>query len=219
MVLVDQHCALPEQAVVALDDQVDGPVEQGMAWRHVLGQRPALGGDKTLLEGHTLVPAHQGSAHADLAVTETQFGGDVTDLEPARLTFPNGSADVRESRQEEGADEVRLELPGLGTLHFLPDPLDVAGRHDVADQCTVVDHPAQRLAHGGIYDNLEILLYLGLLAVPDRSDQQVAQALSAEGLAEDVENLITERLTLFLQLLEEPLEHLALTGVLGNQVP
>ncbi|MGH3185521.1 MAG: hypothetical protein ACRDOE_26950 [Streptosporangiaceae bacterium] len=113
IVLFDQHRALPEQAVVTLDDQVDGPVEQGVAWRHVLGQRPALRGDETFLEGHTLIPAHQGSSHTDLAITETQFSWDVADLEPARFTFPNDSADVRESRQEEGADEVlRALLPG-----------------------------------------------------------------------------------------------------------
>ena len=81
---VDQHRALPEQAVVALDDQVDRPVEQGMAWRHVLGKRPALDRDEIFLEGHALVPAQEGSAEADLTVPAAQFGRDVADLEPVR---------------------------------------------------------------------------------------------------------------------------------------
>ena len=66
---------------------------------------------------------------------------------------------------------------------------------------------------------MSLLLHLGLLAVPDRLDQQVAQALPAEGLTEHVEDLIAERLALLVQLLEEPLEDLALASVLGDEVP
>ena len=190
-----------------------------MAWRHVLGQRPALWGDETFLEGHTFVPAHQRSAHADVAVTETQFGGDVTDLEPARLTFPDDSADVRESRQEEGADEVRLELPGLSTLHSLRIRSTSPA---VMTSLTSARSWTTRRSASPTVASTTILRFCFTSGCSPYLTARISRSrrlLSTECLAEDVKNSITERLTLFLQLLEEPLEHLALTGVLGNQVP
>ena len=87
VVLVDQHRALPEQAAVALDDQVDRPVEQRMAGRDVLRHRSSPGRDELLLERDPLVPAQQGSSPADLAVAVTQLGRDVGDLEAAWLAL------------------------------------------------------------------------------------------------------------------------------------
>ena len=60
---------------------------------------------------------------------------------------------------------------------------------------------------------------LGLVAVADRLDQQVAQRRPRKTLAEHVEDLAAERLALLVDLLEQPLEHLALAGVVGDEVP
>src|ERR1022692_462256 len=117
IVLVDQHGTLPEQAVVALDDQVHRPVEQRMTWCHVLSQRPALRQDETLLKRHALVLAQHGSTRTDLTVTAAQFYRDMADLEPARLALPDDSTYLPEGRQKEGSNEVRLEFPGFCALH------------------------------------------------------------------------------------------------------
>ena len=63
--------------------------------------------------------------------------------------------------------------------------------------------------------------HLGLVAVADRLDQQVAQRRVLEDalVAEHVEDLVAERLALLRELLEQPLEHLALAGLVRDQVP
>ena len=69
-------------------------------------------------------------------------------------------------------------------------------------------------------DRGEAGAHLGLVAVADRLDQQVAQrpALELE-LAEHVEDLAAERLARLLELLQQPAVDLALAGLLGDQVP
>ena len=62
--------------------------------------------------------------------------------------------------------------------------------------------------------------HLGLVAVADRLDEQVAQRLvSSKSLPEDVEDAAAEGLPLLLELLEQPLVDLALAGLLGDEVP
>src|SRR5205807_3066096 len=61
--------------------------------------------------------------------------------------------------------------------------------------------------------------HLGAVSVPYRLDQQLTERASGQGVPEHVEHLATERLPLFLQLVEEARIHLALTGVLGHKVP
>ena len=62
--------------------------------------------------------------------------------------------------------------------------------------------------------------HLGLVAVADRLDQQLAQrpALELE-LAEHVEDLAAERLARLLELLQQRAIDVALAGLLGDQVP
>ena len=62
--------------------------------------------------------------------------------------------------------------------------------------------------------------HLGLVAVADGLDQQVAQrpALELE-LAEHVEDLAAERLARLLELLQQRAIDVALAGLLGHQVP
>ena len=59
----------------------------------------------------------------------------------------------------------------------------------------------------------------GLVAVPDRLDEQVPQRLALEGLAEHVEDLALVGLALLLDLAEQLGEDHALAGIAGDQVP
>ena len=62
--------------------------------------------------------------------------------------------------------------------------------------------------------------HLGLIAVADGLDQQVAQRLALElELAEHVEHLAAERLARLLQLLQQLAVDIAFAGLLGHQVP
>ena len=62
--------------------------------------------------------------------------------------------------------------------------------------------------------------HLGLVAVADGLDQQVAQRPALElQLAEHVEDLAAERLARLLQLLQQRAIDVALAGLVGDQVP
>src|SRR5262249_45143110 len=144
---------------------------------------------------------------------------DMGDFVPARLPLADGTSDVLKRCQEEGLNEVRLELSCFGSLHLITDVLNIACSHDVADERTLVDHLPERLADRGIYNSMESMLDLGLLTVSDSIDEQVAEAPAAERLAEYVEDLISERLTLLVEFLEQALKNLAFACVLGHKVP
>ena len=62
-------------------------------------------------------------------------------------------------------------------------------------------------------------LRLGLVAVADRLDQQVAQRVALEQLAEHVVDLAAERRARLFQLLEQAAVDLALARVGGAEVP
>ncbi len=73
---------------------------------------------------------------------------------------------------------------------------------------------------GGVVDDLqEARLDLGLLAVADRLDQEVAQRLLLEQLAEDVVDPAAERLARRFELLQEAGVDGALAGLVRDQVP
>ena len=71
----------------------------------------------------------------------------------------------------------------------------------------------------GVDDLLHVRLGLGELAVADRVDQQRPQRRLAERGAEHVEHLAAVGLALLLDLAQQPGEHLALAGVVGDEVP
>jgi hypothetical protein len=58
-----------------------------------------------------------------------------------------------------------------------------------------------------------------LVAVPDRLDEQLAQGVVAEELAEDVEDACAKGLALLFELLQQPLPDLAFPRFLGHEVP
>src|SRR5262249_4348395 len=117
-----------------------------MARCYELCERSAVDSDELLLECDPFVATEQRRAETDLAIASAQLGRNMGDLEAARLALANRAAEKRERLQEEVADEVRLQLAGLGTLHLVSDPLDIGGRHDVAHQCALTDDLAQQLA-------------------------------------------------------------------------
>ena len=76
------------------------------------------------------------------------------------------------------------------------------------------------LAVGQVVDDLmEAGLDLGPVAVPDRLDEQVAEPLLAEELAQDVEDPTTKGLPLQLDLFEEALVYVALARLFRQQIP
>ena len=76
--------------------------------------------------------------------------------------------------------------------------------------------PVQRVVQHG----REAGAHLGLIAVTDRLDEQIAQGLALElQLAEHVEDLAAEGLAGLLQLLQQPAVDVAFAGLLGHQVP
>ena len=116
---------------------------------------------EVLLEGDPLVPAQERRAEPDLAVAAAKLGRDVGDLEPARLPLADRAAEQAERFEEERADEVRLQLAGLGALHLVADPLDVGHGHHVAHERALVDDLAQRIAHSGVDDRVSRALTSG----------------------------------------------------------
>src|SRR5207302_10314920 len=73
----------------------------------------------------------------------------------------------------------------------------------------------------GISQNLgEARTHLGLLAITDRLDEQLAERLAFElELAQNVEHLAAERFPSFFELFEECAVDLALARLLGDQIP
>ena len=98
---------------------------------------------------------------------------------------------------------------------------DAARVHRVVGQRALFEQVLQLAAVERVLDDRgEPGAHLGLLAVADGLDQQVAQrpALELE-LAEHVEDLAAERLARLLELLQQRAVDVALAGLLGDQVP
>ncbi len=118
-----------------------------------------------------------------------------------------GAAEALEGLEEEAGDVVRLEAAGLGALHVFADAADGRRVHAVAGERALVEEVAAALAVDDVVDDLlEPGPDLGLVAVADRLDEQLAQRLVAEELAQDVEDAAAEGLALLFELLEQALE-------------
>ena len=130
-----------------------------------------VGRDQLFVEGDALVAAEKRRAEADLAIPAPQLGGNVRDLEAPWLALADRPAEQGEGFEEEGANEVRLELAGFGSLHLVADPFDVGDGHDVVDQRSLVDDISERFPDGGVHDLVETGLGVRLLAVADRFDE------------------------------------------------
>jgi hypothetical protein len=144
----------------------------------------------------------------------------VGDLVAARLALPDRAAQPPERLEEEGRDEVGLQLPGLGPLHRLLDLQHLAGVHGIPRQRPLLQQRLQVMAVQRVVDDpLQPSSHLGIVAVANGLYQQVAQWLLHEDLAQHVEDLAAQCLAFLLQLVEEPLKNVALAGLGSHQVP
>ena len=133
----------------------------------------------------------------------------------------DGAAEALEGFEEERLDVVRLEAARLGALHVLADAVHAAGVHRVVGERPLFEQVLELAAVERVLDDRgQAGAHLGLVAVADRLDQQVAQRPPLElELAEHVEDLAAERLARLLQLLQQRAVDVALAGLLGDQVP
>ena len=116
---------------------------------------------------------------------------------------------------------MRLQAAGLGALHVLADALDAARVHGVVGKRALFEQVLELVAvERVLHDRREAGAHLGLIAVADGLDQQIAQRLALElELAEHVEDLAAEGLAGLLQLLQQLAIDVAFAGLLGHQVP
>ena len=153
-------------------------VEQRMTGADEGGQRLALRRDQRLLERDALVARQHRLADTDQAVAIAHRRRNVGDLVAARLPLLGRAAEPLEGFEEERLDVVRLQATGVGAFHVFADAVHAAGIHgvvgerplfhqvlEVAAVERIVKHRRQPRAH------------LGLFAIADGLDQQVAQRL------------------------------------------
>ena len=179
VVVVHQDRAALQQVAVALENEVDGGVEERVARADQLGARLLV--HPVLLEADALVAREDRAPDADQAVALADGRRDVGDLVAARLAPVDRAAETREGLEEERLDVVRLEPAGVGALHVLADRCDPRRVHRVVDQGALVEQLLEVLAVDRAVDGLvEPRLDLGSLAVADGLDQQVAQRLLVE---------------------------------------
>ena len=131
------------------------------------------------------------------------------------------AAQALEGLEEERLDVVRLEAAGLGALHVLADAVDPAGVHGVVGQRALFQQVPELAAVERVLDDRgQAGAHLGLVAVADGLDQQLAQRAALElELAEHVEDLAAQRLARLLELFQQLAIDVAFAGLLGHQVP
>src|SRR5439155_438121 len=219
--LVHQYGPSSQQITMPLDHEIESGVEERVAGADEGGQRLALRRDERFLEHDALVARQHRLADADQTVTVAHWGGHVRDLVAACLALPDRATKPLESFEEEGLDVVWLQAARLGALHFLADAVDATRIHGVMSQGAFLQQVPQLLAVEGVLDYLhEASADLGPLAVAHRLDQQISKWFAFElKLAEDVENLAPERLSSFLQLVQQRAIDVSLAGFLGDEVP
>ncbi len=123
-------------------------------------------------------------------------GGHVGDLVAALLAFDDASAEPSEGGLERELDVVRLEAPCAGLVHRCPERCEVGLGEVVGGEGALVEDLLEAVADAGVDDLVHLGPHVGLLAVADGLEQQVAQRGLAEGLAEDVEDLAAVGLAL-----------------------
>ena len=185
------------------------------------GQRLALRRHQRLLEGDALVARQHRLADADQAVAVAHRRRNVGDLVAARLPLLGRSAQALEGFEKERLDVVRLQAAGVGAFHVLADAVHAAGVHRVVGERAVFEQVLELAAVERVVEHRrEAGAHLGLIAVANGLDEQVAQGASLElELAEHVEHLAAERLARLLEFLQQLAIDVALARFLGHQVP
>ena len=193
---VHEDRALAHQIAVLLQhDVADGEHERVAGMDH-LGEgdaRPVERADGFLGETDALVAFQDGGEFAavapgDLAVALADEGGDVGDLQAARLAGIHGTAETLERLREERADEVGLEAARLGHFHLLLHSEEPLGAHGFLRERVAFEEFLDVAAvEGGVDAVREAGADLGLVVVADGIEKEVLEALFLEHLAENVE--------------------------------
>ena len=116
---------------------------------------------------------------------------------------------------------MRLELVCLHTLHILANCIDHMDIHYVIRQCIFPnDIPEHLRIKRFIHHPIKPCPHFRVIAIAYSFNQQVSQGfIIKRNLAENIENLSAERQPFFLNLLEQPLKDITLTGLIRNQIP
>jgi hypothetical protein len=171
----DENRALLQEGPVALEDHVDRRIQKRMPWREQLRLHLPGRGHEFLLEGHARVTVDDRAVDTERATAGAYLCRNARDLVAARLTVCDLAAKQPKRLEEEGADEVRLELPRLRLLHALADRLHVRRGHHLRQEGPLLQRLLELLAHGRVDDLVELCLDLRLLAVTHGLDPEVAQ--------------------------------------------
>jgi len=125
--VIDQDRALPEHALVALQDQVDHRVQQRVAGAEEVGVGLAGHVDQVLVEADALVLLQHRDGRLQRFGVAADRRRDARDLVAARLAVADHAAQLPECLHEKRADVVRLQAAGRRALHLAPDAQDVGG--------------------------------------------------------------------------------------------
>ena len=219
--VVHQNGPTLQQLTVALQRQVQHRVQQGVTRAHERCRGLADRRLRLLVEDDALVAGQYRLPSARQPVPSPHDGRHVRNLITAGLPLSHLAAQPTKRLHEERLHVVRLQPAGVGALHLLAHPVQLAGVDRAVGQGLVLHKvaelvPIHRVLHGPV----ETSPYVRPLTVADRLRQQVAQRPAFEvKLAQHVEHLAAQRLPRLFQLLEKPAVHVALAGFGGHKVP
>ena len=154
-----------------------------------------------------------------LVLAGPDVGGHVGDLVAAAFAFGDASTEAGERGFEGQFDVVGLQAAGAGLVHRGAQRLEVGLAEVVGGQGALLEQFRQSFGHGRVDDLVHPFPDLGVVAVADGLQEQVAQRGFVEGVAEDVKDFAAVGFALFFDLDEQPGVDVAFAGVAGDDVP
>ena len=219
--LIHENGAAPEQIAMSLYRQVERGVEQRMAGADEGRQGLARRRHQRLVEGNALVARKHGFAEADETIAVANRCGYMGDLVSPGLALSQGAAQLLEGLHEKRFDVVRLQTPGVCTLHLIADFGHARRIQRGVRQRSVFDQGLKLILVDRTADGLgEPCLDIRTLAIANGLDQQFSQRLAFEDeLSKHVEYLSTQGLARLLQFLQQGEIDLALARLVRDQIP
>ena len=115
---------------------------------------------------------------------------------------------------------MRLKPKGLCSPHVIPYGLEAGCIHGLDSQGTLSEELANALRAPEFVDPLlQPGFDLGLVSIANCFDEEFSQRFLVEYPAQDIEHLASDRLPLYLHLLEQSPEDGPLPGLMGNEIP
>ena len=219
--VVHKNRALLEYLSVALPHKINDGFQQRMSGAKQFGWDHALHIAALFFKAHPFVSLQHWLPKADLHIPAAHRRGHKGDLVASGLARAYLATHRAEGFQKECLDKVGLQLVRLHPLHLFPDGGDLLYVHGVIGQSALIQKlPELFLVQRVVYDLLQPGTDGRVVAVADRLDQQLPQGFVVKGhLAQNIKHLAAQCTPFFFQLLEQPLEHHALTGLRRNQIP